>query len=294
MLYGRYMIFKKYESKKQFLDENLEILLKEEAENEVMIGIILQHDDNKVEKWLLGRIEENNEIKIIFIVDDDKEGLIFYCPKKHITSENVECLVDGITNSKVDLKQIVGNKDFSKIIGEKYCMKTGKSIIKTAVTHTLVLHDIKQEHILEDNEKLIKLNSEHPSSQKMGQVVKDIHTDIYGEEECSDEEAERIANIYLKKGLYILTDNNEEKVYCHAVTVRKQINGCTIGAVISPKEYRGKGYGKKCIYALSKRLLDEGNKFISLHVAEQNQAAQSVYTKIGFEFVEETERILFD
>ena len=31
------MDFKKYESKKQFLDENLEILIKEEAQNEVMI-----------------------------------------------------------------------------------------------------------------------------------------------------------------------------------------------------------------------------------------------------------------
>ena len=191
------MDFKKYESKKQFLDENLEILIKEEAQNEVMIGIVLQHDDSKVEKWLLGRIEENGEVKIIFIVDDDKEGLVFYCPNKNITTEHIEFLVYSIINSDTALEQIVGNKEFSKRIGEIYCMKTGKNIIKTSTTHTLVLHEIKQEHILEDNEKLIKLNPEHPSSKKMGQVVKDIHTDIYGQEECSDEEAEKIANIYL-------------------------------------------------------------------------------------------------
>jgi len=288
------MNFKKYESKKQFLDENLEILIKREPENELMIGIVLQHDDNKVGKWLLGRIEEDGEVKIIFIVDDDKEGLVFYCPNKNITTEHIEFLVYSIINSNTVLEQIVGNKEFSKKIGEIYCMKTGKNIVKTSTTHTLVLQDIKQEHILENDEKLIKLNPEHPSSKKMGQVVKDIHTDIYGEEECSDEEAEKIANIYLKKGLYILTDNNEENVYCHAVTVRKQVNGCAIGAVISPKEYRGKGYGKKCIYALSKELLNEGNKFIVLHVAEKNQPAQSVYSKIGFEFIEETERVLFN
>jgi RimJ/RimL family protein N-acetyltransferase len=288
------MNFKKYESKKQFLDENLEILIKKEPENELMIGIVLEHDDNKVGKWLLGRIEENDEVKIIFMVDDDKEGLVFYCPNKNITTEHIEFLVYSIINSDTALEQIVGNKEFSKRIGEIYCMKTGKNIIKTSTTHTLVLHEIEQEHILEDNEKLIKLNPEHPSSKKMGQVVKDIHTDIYGQEECSDEEAEKIANIYLKKGLYILTDNNEENVYCHAVTVRKQVNGCAIGAVISPKEYRGKGYGKKCIYALSKELLNKGNKFIVLHVAEKNQPAQSVYSKIGFEFIEETERVLFN
>ena len=125
------MDFKKYESKKQFLDENLEILIKEEAQNEVMIGIVLQHDDSKVEKWLLGRIEENGEVKIIFIVDDDKEGLVFYCPNKNITTEHIEFLVYSIINSDTALEQIVGNKEFSKRIGEIYCMKTGKNIIKT-------------------------------------------------------------------------------------------------------------------------------------------------------------------
>lgn len=287
------MEFIKYESKKEFLENNLEILLKEEAKNETMIGIILQHEDNKVSNWFLGRIEENNEIKIIFLVDDDKEGLIFYCPANNITDEDIEYLVDNIINLNIILDQVVGNREYSRRIGEIYCKKTNKSIEKTGINHTLVLNKIKQEHILEDNEKLIKLNSEHPSSKKMSQVVKDIHTDIYGEEECSDEEAIRIANIYLEKGLYILTDNNEENIYCHAVTVRKQVNGCAIGAVISPKEYRGKGYGKKCIYALSKELLEQGNKFIVLHVAEKNQAAQTVYGKIGFEFTEETERIYF-
>lgn len=287
------MNFRKYEGKENFLKENLDILLKEEAQNETMIGIVLQHENEKVDKWLLGRIEENNEIKIIFIVDDDKEGLVFYCPEKHITDENIECLMDGIISLNVDLKQVVGNKNYSNRISEMYCKKTKKSITEISKTYTLSLQEIKQEHVLEDNERLVKLNPEHPSMSKMAQVVKDIHTDIYGEEECSDEDAEKIANIYLKKGLYILTDINEEHVFCHAVTVRRQVHGCAIGAVISPKEYRGKGYGKKCIYALSKKLLEEGNKFIVLHVAENNQAAQTVYGKIGFEFVEEVERILF-
>lgn len=287
------MKFVKYESKENFLKDNLDILLKEEAKNELMLGIILQHDDDKVGTWLLGRIENDNEVRIVFLADDDKKGLLFYCPSENITDSELEFLTANIANSDFSLNQVFGNKKYSSKIANMYSEKTNKEIKENSHVYTLALENIKQEHLLDDNEKLIKLNYENANIDKMSQIVKDIHTDISGVEACSDEEALRIANIYLKKGLYILTDNNEENVYCHAVSVRKQINGCTIGAVISPREHRGKGYGKKCIHAVSKKLLEDGNKYIALHVSATNEAAKSVYEKVGFDFVEETERFVF-
>ncbi len=287
------MKFVRYENKSEFLKENLDILLKEEAKNELMLGIILQHNEDKVGTWLLGRVEVNNEIKIIFLADDDKKGLLFYCTSENITDDELEFLVDNIAEVDFNLNQVFGNKKYSSKIAQMYSKKTNKQIQENSHIYTLVLENIKQEYLLGDNEKLIKLNYENANMDKMSQIVKDIHTDISGEEACSDEDALRIANIYLKKGLYILTDNSEKNVYCHAVSVRKQINGCTIGAVISPKEFRGKGYGKKCIHAVSKRLLEDGNKYIALHVLATNDAAKSVYENVGFDFLEETERFVF-
>ncbi len=288
------MKFVKYESKKDFLNENLEILLKEESKNELMLGIVLEHNDEKVNNWFLGRIENNNEVKMVFLADDDKQGLLFYCPTGDISKEEIEFFVDNIVNLNINLDQVFGDKKFSSIIAESYVEKSKKIIIENSIIYTLALKKLKQEHVLEENEKLIKLNYENSDMDKMSQIVKDIHTDISGVEACSDEEALRIANIYLKKGLYILTDDSEKNVFCHAVTVRKQINGCTIGAVISPKEFRGKGYGKKCIYELSKKLLEDGYNYIALHVLSTNEAAKSVYEKVGFEFIEETERFVFN
>lgn len=288
------MNFKKYESKQEFLNENLEILLKEEAKNELMLGITLEHDDDKVSKWFLGRIENNNEVKIVFLVDDDKKGLVFYVSSKNIVDEELELLVNSIINYNVELRDVCGNIDYAYKIAKIYCEKSRKEIFNRSLTYTLKLEKIKQEHVLNENEKLIKLNPEHADMKKMSQIVKDIHTDITGVEACSDEEAVRIANIYLKKGLYILTDNETNSIFCHAVSVRKQIHGVTIGAVISPKEFRGKGYGKKCIYAISKKLLEDGYSFITLHVSATNEPAKNVYEKVGFEFIEETERLFLN
>lgn len=287
------MRFIKYETKKEFLEANLESLLKEESKNELMLGIALEHKDEKVNNWLLGRLENNNEVKMIFLSDDDKEGLLFYCPTEYISKEEIEFLVDNIIEFNINLNQVLGDRRISSIIAEVYTKKSKKTIIKNSVIYTLALRKLKQEHLLEENEKLVKLNSENADMEKMSQIVKDIHTDISGVEACTDEEALRIANIYLKKGLYILTDISEKNIFCHAVTVRKQINGCTIGAVISPKEFRGKGYGKKCIYAVSKKLLEDGYNYIALHVLSTNEAAKSVYEKVGYEFLEETERFVF-
>ena len=72
------MNFKKYETKGQFLEENLEILLKDEAKNEIMIGILLEYVEAKVNNWTIGRIEDNGDVKLIFLVDDDRQVLLVY------------------------------------------------------------------------------------------------------------------------------------------------------------------------------------------------------------------------
>lgn len=287
------MILKKYETKEKFLEENLQILLKEEAKNETIIGIILEHEDMKVNNWLLGRIEDREKVQAIFIVDDDKNGLLVYFPnKKEVTSEIISFLIDNIIDLNINFEEIVIEREYLDIISTLYSNKVNKEEVKIHYTDTLKLEKLKESYDLDLGDKLIKLEEEVSDPSKLISVVKEIYSDIYNREDCTDEEALKIANIYLKKGTYILTDEKEEKIYTQVVNVRKQINGSTIGAVITPKEFRGKGYAKKCLYAVCSELLKK-NKFIVLHVNIQNSSAISVYEKIGFEKIDELVTIKF-
>lgn len=289
------MIFKRYKTKEDFLNDNLETLLKEEAKNETMIGIVLQHEEAKVNKWLLARVESyDGDVEAIIVVDDDKEGLVLYFPKERVDIEVLKFIIDNIMKLNIDLKEILVPARYSKNISEIYVNLLNKKIKNISKTYTYKLENLNEEYILDNNEKLIKLEEEQDDIKHLVKIVKEIHTDIYNKEECSDEEAMKIAQIYLKKGIFLLTNNDETEIYTQVVQVRKQINGSAIGAVITPKEYRGKGYGKKCIYAVCKRLLEEGNKFIVLHVATENYSAINVYEKIGFKKVSENERIVFE
>lgn len=287
------MILKKYETKEMFLEENLQILLKEEAKNETIIGIILEHEDMKVNNWLLGRIEDGEKVQAIFVVDDDKNGLLVYFPnKKEVTSEIISFLIDNIIDLNINFEEIVIEREYLDIISTLYSNKVNKEEVKIHYTDTLKLEKLKESYDLDFGDKLIKLEEEVSDPSKLISVVKEIYSDIYNREDCTDEEALKIANIYLKKGTYILTDEKEEKIYTQVVNVRKQINGSTIGAVITPKEFRGKGYAKKCLYAVCSELLKK-NKFIVLHVNIQNSSAISVYEKIGFEKIDELVTIKF-
>ena len=287
------MNFKKYETKEKFMEENFPLLLQNEAENEVMISIVKQHHEAKVSKWLLGRIEDAEKVKIIFIVDDDKEGLVVYFPEGEIEQKYIDFLVDKIIDLNVDLKEILAPVEYANQISNSYIEKTGKSIRKISNTYTYKLEELNEECVLAENEKIIKLEDEQNKMEELIKIVKEIHTDIYNLEECSDEEAIKTAKIYLKKGIYLLTNETEDEIYTQVVNVRKQINGVAIGAVITPKKFRGKGYAKKCIYGVCKRLLEEGNSFVVLHVATKNEAAIKVYERIGFKKIDEVQRIMF-
>ena len=272
--------------------ENLDILVKEEAKNDIIIGIVFEHESEKVNNWLLGRIEEAGEVKAIFIVDDDKYGLALYSPTGEMTSETIDFLVDNIVDLDIRLAEILAEKKYLQKIADTYISKTNAEVFYSYYSYTLKLKEVKTEYPLGENEKLVKLVDEKDNPEHLIPLVKEIYTDIYEEEECSDEEALKVAKIYLKKGIYLLTNNDENEIYTQAVHVRKHVNGGAIGAVITPKEHRGKGYAKKCVSHVCKEILKD-NEFVVLHVDVENESAMSVYKKIGFEEIDETGKIIF-
>lgn len=286
------MKFVKYETKEEFLADNLDILLKEEAKNEVIIGITLEHKSEKVKNWLLGRIEDENEVKAIFLVDDDRKGLLIYSLEEFISEEVVNCLVDNIIKLNIKLKEVLASKNHTKKIAEIYCQKADRKIYKSEFMYIFKFDKFREEHILNEGEKIEKLEDKEENLKPAEENVREMYADTYRGRECSDEDATRVAKIFFRKGLYVLR-NSDNEIVSQAVTVRKQINSCAIGGVITLRRHRGHGYAKRCVYALCEKLLQEGYKFVVLHVNPQNDAAISVYKKIGFDKIDETEKVKF-
>ncbi|RKL68486.1 hypothetical protein CR203_00045 [Salipaludibacillus neizhouensis] len=79
-----------------------------------------------------------------------------------------------------------------------------------------------------------------------------------------------------------------------AKRARELENGVVVNFVYTPDEYQGQGYATSCVAALSERLLQEGFQFCSLNTDAENPTSNSIYMKIGYEFVGDAIEYRFD
>ena len=56
-------------------------------------------------------------------------------------------------------------------------------------------------------------------------------------------------------------------------------------------EYRGRGYGTKALALLEKTVVETGLRIIMLHVFKHNQKAKKLYEKLGYEVIQETDKV---
>ncbi len=70
--------------------------------------------------------------------------------------------------------------------------------------------------------------------------------------------------------------------------------GCRIAWVYTPPEYRGQGYASALVAFVSQVQLDAGKKFCFLDTDLANPTSNSIYQKIGYKAVSDTQNITFD
>lgn len=74
-----------------------------------------------------------------------------------------------------------------------------------------------------------------------------------------------------------------------AGTTRATRHGRAINAVYTPPQWRGRGYARACVAALSQRLLDSGAQFCTLFTDLTNPVSEAIYTQIGYRPIAEFE-----
>lgn len=78
-----------------------------------------------------------------------------------------------------------------------------------------------------------------------------------------------------------------------AARSRRLPHGIAIGPVYTPSEFRGRGYATSCVAALSQRLLDEGWQYCCLFTDLSNPTSNDIYQQIGYRPLCDYEEYLF-
>lgn len=284
------MQLKIYNNKKDFCDENLQLLEKEEALNNIMIAVILEANEEETKDWLLAKIDENGKNEMIIIINNPKKGLLMYSPTNNCSDEICKYVASKVFELKIDILEINSRKEICEKVAKYYTELTNKKIKHKKDKYILqlkTLKDLECSHELE----MIKVDSDEHIDEICNNI-KELQEDAH-DEFITHEEAKKYADIHIKKGLYIFK-NCENEIVLQAMTSRKLINGYVIGAVVSPKKNRGKGYAKIGMYMLTKKLLDDGAKVLTMYTNAKNEVSNHVYEKVGYERISEELLIEFE
>jgi GNAT superfamily N-acetyltransferase len=88
------------------------------------------------------------------------------------------------------------------------------------------------------------------------------------------------------QGLYLWEIG--ERVVSMAARTGKTPNGVRVSFVYTPPELRGHGYATACVAAVSRLLLQQGNRFVCLYTDLSNPTSNAIYQRIGYEAVCDT------
>jgi RimJ/RimL family protein N-acetyltransferase len=267
-----------YDDITDFITLSFPFLLQNEAENNLIFSFLNALKENPKrfgkEAPLLISIKDNKKIKLIFVIPPPVYATFSYTDNLEL----IELLIEHLSKSNYKLSGVLAFKEGGKHFAEMWSKKTS---LKYRVIR---------------NERIYKL--ENVSEGTLGQrkfiagskndesLILQWSRDFILEAapETDEEELEKILfNIRTdiqKEKIFMLLDNNVP-----VTIVRKSgktPNGNLVDLVYTPPFLRKKGYATESVAHLSKRLLDEGNKFCFLFTDLLNPISNSIYQKIGY------------
>lgn len=270
-----------YETIQDFFNENEELLLKNEAVNQLILFNGYSNKDKEVTKELLfGRVEDEEGISLIFC-NVSPYNLLIHNLKEEVET-SITALVDYLMENNIDINGINSNKKVCEKFIDYYEEKAKCKF------HERLAMDIME--LRKVNQVTLPKGYFREATEKDLDLIIDWYIK-FGKEALNEDIAvedfiEKLI-IRIKNGaIYIFEDENHVPVSMAAFT--KQLKkGISVSLVYSDARKRGMGYGVAVVYNLSKLYLERGNEFCSLFVDKRNPVSNGVYAKIGYKIIED-------
>jgi len=275
----------RYESPQEYLQRVGEFLYRAEAENNLILGmterLVREGAAEGGKRWLLA-IEDQGKVVGAAWVSEPRYGLVV----TGLPAERVGDLVDYLIREEVPLTGSVGPRgipaEISKLIrartGRDVSLKFRQRIYRCSEdNHPEGVSGKLREAVEEEVELMqewgVAFESEVGIKSPAGMIEKFV--------------AEEIS----QRRLFVWDDGGP--VAC-ATAFRETRNGITVVRVYTPEALRGKGYATAMVAALTQLQLDRGKEFCSLYTDLANPTSNSIYQKIGYVPVCDSEEWRFE
>lgn len=274
------MEFKKYDDIRDFVNENMDLIEKEEWQNNLIIGNCTIGLKNGSDGWLLARVTDNGKTELIMLHRRPWE-LLLYTPTNNTSDELYKYAAEEVYKIDNNLNGVNARKDIGIKFSELYSKVSGKKMEVDVEMRILLLEKLIKGNLMKNAKMRLARDSERELLKK---YAKEFNRDALGkdiEEDLLNENLDR----YYENGFYVLEVDGE--IVSQAAVGRSMKHGKNISHVHTPRQYRNKGYAYNLVYKISEMFLNEGNDYCVLFTDAGNPISNHVYEKIGYKYMDD-------
>ncbi len=289
-MYGKF-----YSDVNEFCELTYPFLIKNEAENNLLFGILESlkvdiHTYDPTDNPFLIIIYEDEEISSVSIRTPPHNQILSVT--KNLDAISV--LVDLLIDNEHQIPGVIGFKDGVKIFIELWASKMGKKPVLATNERIYQLTEVNQnisnsnsfENASEEDRKLL-INW---GQSFMKEILKDAPQDQI---DRSIQRMEIMMNKSLqKKDIFVLKAGGT--IVSIARASRGTPNGQAVTLVYTPPQYRNHGYATELVAKLCSSILKKGKNYCYLFTDLANPTSNSVYMKVGFRPVIDVDEYRFE
>jgi len=270
-----------------FMEETLLHLEKDEAINNLMLGIALrlQQDASLCPDAVCFTIRDEDGLALAALMTPP-EKLIVYSPRE-VSAEPLRCLIQGVLDNNVSISGVIGPAKLARLFADLWAHQTGSPVKLEMHMRVYELREVNREVIGEGRLRTAEEKDLEFVIEAVAQFQRDAGFGEPDPETCAAMAKRMIAN----QALYLWELHDE--IASMAAAGRKTRSGIAVNLVYTPKELRRRGYATSCVAALSQHLLDSGYKFCTLFADLANPISNSIYQKIGYRPIGDYDSYLF-
>jgi predicted GNAT family acetyltransferase len=264
---------------KKFLSKYGAFLRQHEAEHNLILSLC-QSAEQKIDRG------ENCDIRFATLSND--EGIVMatvQTPPHNLvlsraTLHEIEPLTEMLAKQQVKFPGIVGPSDIAASFAETWGALTGQKSVEYMDQIIYSLTKVLMPPPIEGSMRLAK-PEEAPVIAKW---IQNFAADALPKsEQLNEADARKKADEIIKAGRMAVWDVKGKPVAQAAVSGTQNV--ARISMVYTPPEERGHGYAKAVVAHVSQQQLDAGRKMCCLYADARNPVSNSIYRKIGYEFV---------
>lgn len=279
------MTFEQYDSAKAFAGDTMELLLENEAQNNIMIANALRGEEKPNPNWFYASVKNEAGSVLLSALCTPPFNLTLYETGNRRNDEALSFFVKEI--SELDaFPGILAEESLANRFAQSYAAQKNFTVQSGLKMNLLKLTRVEKKGNASGGGRWLMPDDlffvpywEIEFSKECGVHVPELREHI-----------EKIGARVSKQTHLIWEDGIPVS---QAVCGRKTVNGAVMNGVYTPPQYRGKGYATSCVAALSQAMLESGSKFCMLFADTANPISNGIYNQIGYRQVCVSQEVLF-